>query len=49
MVRYHTLIKIIQTNASNICMTAKYKRSTPALSVVRDTDENDVTGGVEKY
>ena len=30
-------------------MTAKYKRSTPALSVVRDTDENDVTGGVEKY
>ena len=29
--------------------TAKYKRSTPALSVVRDTDENDVTGGVEKY
>ena len=28
---------------------AKYKRSTPALSFVRLTDENDVTGGVEKY
>jgi hypothetical protein len=29
--------------------TAKYKRSTPALSVVHLTDEIDVTGGVKKY
>ena len=30
-------------------MTAKNKRSTPALSVVRDTNENDVTAGVNTF
>ena len=29
-------------------MTAKYKRSTCALSVARLTDENDVTDGVKR-
>ena len=30
-------------------MTAKYKRSTPALSLVSLRDEIDATGGVKKY
>jgi hypothetical protein len=38
------LVLLLQT-----CKTAKYKRSTPALSFVHLTDKIDVTGGVKKY
>jgi hypothetical protein len=40
---------VCQKNLASQYKTVKYKRSTPALSFVRPTDEIDVTGGVKKY